>query len=113
MKRLDPKHPHYEALRRLKAELAALYGSKLAKVILYGSYARGDYHADSDMDILVVLKKPAISLARELERIARLAVRFDLQNATWASLLPLPEERLQDPDTTFLKNVLAEGREIW
>ena len=112
MKHLEPNHPHFEALRQLKAELKELYGPQLAKVILYGSYARGDWHTDSDVDILVVLKKPAISLARELELMARLAVRFDLQNATWASLLPMAEKRLQHPDSTFLKNVLAEGREI-
>ena len=29
-------------------------GEKLDKVILYGSYARGDYHEESDIDIMVL-----------------------------------------------------------
>ncbi|MCL2163324.1 MAG: nucleotidyltransferase domain-containing protein [Oscillospiraceae bacterium] len=29
-------------------------GSKLHKIILYGSYARGDYNEDSDIDIMVL-----------------------------------------------------------
>ena len=29
-------------------------GSKLTKVIVYGSYARGDYTEDSDIDIMVL-----------------------------------------------------------
>ena len=28
-----------------------IYGSHLRQVILYGSYARGDYNSDSDVDI--------------------------------------------------------------
>lgn len=36
--------------------LQEIYGSHLKTVILYGSYARGDYKADSDIDIMMVYK---------------------------------------------------------
>jgi len=32
-----------------------------AKVILFGSYARGDYHEDSDIDLLILLDKEKIT----------------------------------------------------
>lgn len=32
-----------------------IYGSHLKEVILYGSYARGDFHSDSDIDIMILL----------------------------------------------------------
>ena len=32
-----------------------IYGRELKAVILYGSYARGDYKADSDIDIMILL----------------------------------------------------------
>ena len=34
--------------------LQKIYGKHLKKVILYGSYARGDYREDSDIDIMIL-----------------------------------------------------------
>ena len=35
-------------------EVRKIYGSHLKSVILYGSYARGDYTKDSDIDIMIL-----------------------------------------------------------
>lgn len=35
--------------------IKSIYGSHLKQVILYGSYARGDYSEDSDIDIMILL----------------------------------------------------------
>ena len=36
-------------------DLQKIYGKYLQSVILYGSYARGDYTEDSDVDIMILL----------------------------------------------------------
>ena len=36
-------------------ELQNIYGRHLQSVILYGSYARGDFTKDSDVDIMILL----------------------------------------------------------
>lgn len=36
-------------------EVRKIYGSHLKSVILYGSYARGDYTKDSDIDIMILV----------------------------------------------------------
>jgi predicted nucleotidyltransferase len=38
-------------LNELIERVRPVFGDKLKKVILFGSYARGDYDAESDVDI--------------------------------------------------------------
>ena len=47
-----------EVLSRLSRELKALYGDRYGGLLLYGSYARGEAHEDSDVDLLLLLKGP-------------------------------------------------------
>lgn len=44
------------ALAELKIELANALGPRLVRLILFGSYARGFVHADSDVDVLVLVQ---------------------------------------------------------
>jgi len=47
---------------KIKQEIIALLKNlKLDKVLLFGSYAYGDVHDDSDVDLLVVLDKEGVS----------------------------------------------------
>ena len=54
-------------------------GDKLDKVILYGSYARGDYDDDSDIDIMVLADIPLENRGLEREKIRKLIDRIDLE----------------------------------
>jgi hypothetical protein len=74
-------HSREKIIEILKAELpslAALYGVR--KIALFGSCARGEQRKDSDVDLLVDLKKPLgldfIELADRLEE--KLGARVDL-----------------------------------
>ena len=40
--------------REISRDIQSTLGNKLHKIILYGSYARGDYNEDSDIDIMVL-----------------------------------------------------------
>ena len=43
-------------LQRIRVALRVIYGDRIERIVLFGSRARGDGHADSDYDIAVFLK---------------------------------------------------------
>ncbi len=49
-------------LGKVKDASERLYGNKLNRIILFGSYARGDNVDGSDMDIMIILDCDAANL---------------------------------------------------
>ncbi|MBI2894244.1 MAG: nucleotidyltransferase domain-containing protein [Deltaproteobacteria bacterium] len=45
------------ALSELKQELMGTFGARLVRLVLFGSYARGIVHPESDVDVLVVVSQ--------------------------------------------------------
>lgn len=43
-----------DMLQAFTRDVLELLGESVKKVILYGSYARGDFHVNSDMDIMIL-----------------------------------------------------------
>ena len=50
------KYDLQQVLDDVKTKMSEIYGDDLDKIILYGSYARGDYRDESDIDIMVLVK---------------------------------------------------------
>ena len=44
-----------DLLKQYISEIQRLYGAHLHQIILYGSYARGDFTPDSDIDLMILL----------------------------------------------------------
>ena len=62
-------------LKRFRAALDQLYGDRIERVVLFGSRARGDAHAESDYDIAVFLHDMPDRWF-ELDRLADLSTEF-------------------------------------
>ena len=73
-----------DALAELRRRAVGLFGARLLDVRLYGSYARGDFHAQSDVDVLVVVA----GLSRR-ERRAIFDVAFDVFAESLVRISPL------------------------
>jgi predicted nucleotidyltransferase len=96
------------ALAELKQALHITYGDRLQGVYLYGSYARGDFHAGSDVDVLVVLAgqvRPAKEIDRVNEAVSDISLRYDLLIAIY----PTSVDWLLKRQSPFFKNVRREG----
>ncbi|OQA91658.1 MAG: Nucleotidyltransferase domain protein [Elusimicrobia bacterium ADurb.Bin231] len=98
-----------KAVQELIAGLKKLYGSNLSRMILYGSKARGDAEPDSDIDILVVLKKMGLRYD-EIRRIGEIRAPICLKYDLVISAMPMEAKWIEsDYKTIFVHNVLNEG----
>ncbi|MDR3529862.1 MAG: nucleotidyltransferase domain-containing protein [Rhodopila sp.] len=74
-------------LVRFRQALSEIYGSKLERVVLFGSRAHGDARPDSDYDIAVFIHEPD-SFGDEAGRLA--AIETDILYDTGAVINALP-----------------------
>ena len=99
-----------EEVRRLVEEYARVVVSNMVvnKVVLYGSYARGDFRKDSDIDVAVVVPKNSIS-KDILEDMAKL---FKLRRNISTDIEPVL--LIDEEDASgFLESILEYGEIVY
>ncbi|MFD2571666.1 nucleotidyltransferase domain-containing protein [Spirosoma soli] len=108
----DPKPLTADQLQALSQEvkqaLTELYGDRLDRVILYGSYARGDYHGESDVDYLVVLRDDVQS-GREVRRMASAIGALSLKYMVEVSIFPILISKYVSGHTLLYRAIQQEG----
>jgi predicted nucleotidyltransferase len=108
---LAARLPPLEVATAVAEDLRALYGPRLRRVLLYGSWARGDAHPESDIDLLVVLDRVG-SPWDELRRMDEILWRHSYQNDAVISAVPVAERELDDVANPLLIRARAEGRAV-
>ncbi|MCD7717431.1 MAG: nucleotidyltransferase domain-containing protein [Lachnospiraceae bacterium] len=69
-----------ELLQQYIAEIYEIYGKYLRRVILYGSYARGDYTAESDIDIMILLNLSDMEIKNYRHQLSGVTYDFNMDN---------------------------------
>jgi predicted nucleotidyltransferase len=96
------------ALKELQEYLAKIYGRRLRGIYLYGSYARGDFRQDSDVDVLIALEGK-VSPSQEIDRIGDGVADICLEHNVLIATFPVPEEWLKVRKSPLFENVRREG----
>jgi predicted nucleotidyltransferase len=105
MERLMDTDIPAEFRRRAEAAL----GGRLAKVVLFGSRARGDSEPDSDWDLAVFLRGPLA----ETDRFTLSDAAYDilLETGQFIQTIVFPLRR-ESEDTLLMRNIRSEGRPV-
>lgn len=95
-------------IMKFKEEMDSLYKDNLDKMYLYGSYARGEAHPDSDVDILLVLHSMESPYA-EISHTSDITYKYLFDHELNITLVPTTTERFDREDIGLYRNVKREG----
>lgn len=97
-----------DILLEVKNSLKSLYRTNLVEIILYGSYARNDYNRNSDIDLLVVLKKVE-TVGKEIDKIIDAIYDINLKYQTLISVVPISLDDYRNLNSPLILNIRREG----
>ena len=105
-----PKNVNIE-IQKFIDEIKKILGERLKKVILYGSYARGDYNKKSDVDIRILTDLSFEEIEDYRDKISDIA--YDIELNTGIILSPviknIEKYNSRINFVPFYKNVEKEG----
>lgn len=86
----------------------SLYGDRLKRILVYGSYARNEATAESDIDLAVVLAGDVVP-GKEIDRMIDVITDINLEYGVLLSVYPVSEENYRNVNSPLLINIRREG----
>lgn len=105
------KEETYDILTEYINKIKPILGNKLKKVILFGSYARGDYDEESDVDIMLMIDDDESRLNKYDNELTHIEVNINLDNNIVIIPILMSEKKFKKyaDVVPFYKNVVNEG----
>lgn len=97
-----------EIIKKCKKILQEQYGPQFQGLILYGSAARGQNDLSSDIDLLVLMKKP-FNYFQELRRITDMLYPLQLDCDQLISAKPAAIDEYEHGTIQLYRNAKQEG----
>ena len=96
---------------RMKSQL----GDKMIKIVVYGSYARGEVSDESDIDIMVFIDADPGELRQYREGVLDVQVELSLEFGVLVSVVMQSRTEFEHwlPAIPFFQNVDREGIDIY
>lgn len=98
-------------LNQLYKAYQDVYGENIVEILLYGSYARGDYNNASDIDIVAIVHGERYDLQQKLDRIWDVSSDLELEYETIVSptVIPFNEYMEYKEILPYYRNIQKEG----
>jgi predicted nucleotidyltransferase len=100
-----------DILEKFIADIKLCLGDNISSIIVYGSYARGDYNKNSDIDVLILVTCPEVDIKKYENQVIDCA--FDLELEYGKCLSPIIKNQEQfdywSDTLPFYRNIKNEG----
>ena len=103
-----------ELYKDIYRSMAAIFGNSMERIVLYGSYARGDYDQESDVDIAIIARGTDEELQKHHKAMVKEASRFMMEYDKLVRLheIPLDWFNRYKYDYPFYRNIENEGVDL-
>lgn len=104
-----------EILSEIEVSLKLIFGIKLRKIILFGSYARNNQDIGSDMDIMVLIDMDEEEIKKYREQLLNINVDITTRYGVVLSIITNNHDYFYEwvQHMPFFRNVYNEGVEIY
>ena len=91
-----------------------IYGDKIRAIYLYGSYARGDFDEDSDIDFAAIVEDEKPQWNDKRSKLLHETGEIDLDFDVFISPKVISADYFDKycPELPFYRNILQEGKKI-
>ena len=101
------------SVHRMIYELRSIYGNRLEKAVLYGSYARGEATNESDVDIALFIDGDSNSNLSD--KMFACVAKYELECGKVLSVIDINKTRFTEwaDSLPFYRNIDKEGIVLW
>ncbi len=92
-------------------DMRRLFGTNLTSVLVYGSYARGEFTENSDVDVMILVKTPEDEIRKYTDQVADCAFEYLMKYGIDISPVVKNEEHFNYwvENLPYYRNVRDEG----
>lgn len=100
--------------RQIVQTYRSVYGDNIIAIYLYGSYVRGNYDAESDIDITAIVKGNRLDLQKQLKKVWDTSADIGLENDVVVSPTVIPFDEYEEYKQTlpYYMNIWKEGSRV-
>lgn len=100
--------------KQISQSYRSVYGDSIVAIYLYGSYARGNYMDESDIDITAIVKGNRADLQEKLKQVWDISADIGLENDVVVSPTVIPYDEYEEYKEIlpYYMNIQKEGKQI-